>query len=126
MMDLFQVHDLNGNGLLEEHELISLNEKIAILHHGKDINAHEVRAKYKELFRAKLDPDGQPVAFGKFREYAQEVLDGLDNDPEAQEMILEQFVAEAVLGRQAYMDSLGNDTDFPLSRLDALEWWRRT
>eukprot|EP00929_Paragymnodinium_shiwhaense_P038866 TRINITY_DN2047_c0_g1_i3.p1 TRINITY_DN2047_c0_g1~~TRINITY_DN2047_c0_g1_i3.p1 ORF type:complete len:184 (-),score=17.49 TRINITY_DN2047_c0_g1_i3:554-1105(-) len=32
---LFRLHDLSGNGMLEEVELTKLNEKIAMLHHGK-------------------------------------------------------------------------------------------
>mmetsp|Transcript_34682 Transcript_34682/g.91564 ORF Transcript_34682/g.91564 Transcript_34682/m.91564 type:complete len:236 (-) Transcript_34682:320-1027(-) len=104
--ELFAVHDLNGNNLLEEQELVSLNEKIAVLHHGQEANTQEVRAKYKALFRAKLDPHGQPVAYAAFRSYAMEVLDGLDPDPEAQELILEQFVAEARSACQALPKSL--------------------
>lgn len=99
--ELFQLHDLNGNGLLEEAELIRLNEQIAILHHGNDCDTMEVRSKYQELFRTKLDPNGHAVPYAIFRSYAYEVLDALDTDSEAQEMILEQFVAEARSGRQA-------------------------
>uniref|UniRef100_A0A7S4UDP2 EF-hand domain-containing protein n=1 Tax=Alexandrium monilatum TaxID=311494 RepID=A0A7S4UDP2_9DINO len=99
---LFQIHDLNGDGLLQESELVTLNEQIAILHHGRETDTAEVRAKYSQLFREKLDPQGRPVPYEVFKEYAVEVLDGLDNDPEAQEMILEQFVAEARSGRQAF------------------------
>jgi len=100
--ELFRLHDLNGNDLLEENELITLNEKIAILHHGKDTDTAEVRCKYRDLFRAKFDPEGKPVPYPVFRAYAKELLNGLDTDPEAQEMILEQFVAEARSGRQAF------------------------
>jgi len=105
--ELFRLHDLNGDDLLEESELITLNEKIAILHHGKDTDTAEVRCKYRDLFRAKFDPEGRPVPYPVFRTYAKELLNGLDTDPEAQEMILEQFVAEARSGRQAFdMDVL--------------------
>lgn len=106
--ELFSLHDLNGNGMLEEAELITLNLQIAMLHHGKETDTAAVRAKYSELFRAKLDPEGRPVPYEIFRQYAAEVLDGLDNDPEAQEMILEQFVAEARSGREAFdLDAAG-------------------
>lgn len=97
--ELFNLHDLDGNGVLEESELVTLNEYIAILHHGGDVDTEQVRAKYRALFRAKLDPEGLPVPYSVFHAYAREVLDGLDTDPEAQEMILEQFVAEAESGR---------------------------
>mmetsp|Transcript_66530 Transcript_66530/g.171224 ORF Transcript_66530/g.171224 Transcript_66530/m.171224 type:complete len:223 (+) Transcript_66530:175-843(+) len=99
--ELFTVHDLNGNGMLEEMELVTLNEKIAVLHHGQDLDTTEVRQKYKALFRSKLDPEGKPVPFQTFRVYAHEVLEGMDTDPEAQELILEQFVAEARSACQA-------------------------
>jgi len=132
--ELFRIHDLNGNGLLEESELIDLNEKIAMLHHGSEINTGEVRRKYQDLFRTKMDPQGCAVAFNKFQEYAQELLDGLDADPEAQEMMLEQFVAEALSGREALgirMDEQaesndGSSSESNVSALDTLEWWRRT
>jgi hypothetical protein len=100
--ELFQLHDLNGNGALEEIELVKLNEKIAVLHHGKGIDKGEIRSKYRYLFRAKLDPNGQGVPYETFRVYACEMLDGIDTDPVAQEMILEQFVAEALSARQAF------------------------
>merc|ERR1719203_319619 len=51
---LFRVHDLNSNGLLEEHELVTLNEKIALLHRGVDADTQEVAVKYRELFRTEL------------------------------------------------------------------------
>jgi hypothetical protein len=116
--ELFRLHDLNGNGLLEEIELVKLNEKIAILHHGNSTDTAEVRSKYRDLFRAKLDPNGQPVPYATFRRYAREYLDGLDADPEAQEMILEQFVAEAQSGRRAFeLPSLVTESDFPFTGL---------
>ncbi|CAK0823612.1 unnamed protein product [Prorocentrum cordatum] len=41
-------------------------------------------------------------AGGPPRHCRRQVLDGLDTDPEAQEMILEQFVEEARSGRKAF------------------------
>jgi len=102
LLELFHLHDLNGNGVLEEIELVKLNEKIALLHHGKDAEISKVRDKYLAVFRTQLDPNGNPVPYEKFRTYAREVVHGLDKDPEAQEMILEQFVAEALSARQAF------------------------
>jgi len=122
--ELFHLHDLNGNGLLEEMELVKLNEKIALLHYGRDADISEVRAKYTAVFRAKLDPNGDPVPFERFRAYAREVVDGLDRDPEAQEMILEQFVAEAQSGRQAFCDpALVDESDLPfISSRSKMDW----
>jgi len=100
--ELFKAHDLNDDGMLEEMELVKLNERIAMLHHGKSAEEiQEVRNTYHNLFRTKLDPEGRPVPYEVFKRYARGVLDELDRDPEAQEMILEQFVAEARAGRDA-------------------------
>lgn len=100
--ELFKAHDLNDDGMLQEMELVKLNEQIAMLHHGKNREEiAEVRETYHKLFRTKLDPDGRPVPYEVFQKYARGVLEELDSDPEAQEMILEQFVAEAKAGRDA-------------------------
>lgn len=99
--ELFRQHDLSGNEMFEEVDLIRLNEKIAEVHHGKDANFKEVRDKYTELYRTKLDADGKPVDFARFRTYMIELLDELDRDEEAQVMMLEQFIAEAYTARQA-------------------------
>jgi len=101
---LFRVQDLNENGVLEEEELVQLNTKVAMLHHGKDINKDEVRAKYQDLFRKELNPSGEPVYLETFREYIHGVLRGIDPDHEAQVMILEQWVVEAALGRTSLSD----------------------
>merc|ERR1719221_1689442 len=101
MLELFRHHDISGSGLLEEQELVRLNVEISQLHHGAAVDAAEVQEKYEGLFREKLDPHGAPVPYEVFRRYAREVLEGLDEDPEAQEMILEQFVAEAASAREA-------------------------
>eukprot|EP00929_Paragymnodinium_shiwhaense_P070542 TRINITY_DN35718_c0_g2_i2.p1 TRINITY_DN35718_c0_g2~~TRINITY_DN35718_c0_g2_i2.p1 ORF type:complete len:387 (+),score=91.07 TRINITY_DN35718_c0_g2_i2:88-1161(+) len=102
MQELFGLHDLNQDGVLDELELIKLNQKIALLHHGKDADKGEVKAKFTELFRSKLDPEGRPVPFETFRAYMQQVLVELDKDVLAQEYILEQFILEARSGRLAF------------------------
>eukprot|EP00931_Biecheleriopsis_adriatica_P073817 TRINITY_DN48031_c0_g1_i1.p1 TRINITY_DN48031_c0_g1~~TRINITY_DN48031_c0_g1_i1.p1 ORF type:complete len:267 (-),score=64.28 TRINITY_DN48031_c0_g1_i1:110-910(-) len=111
---LFDLHDLNGDGLLQMQELVKLNEKIAMLHSGNQVDILEIRQRFEHLFRNKLDPDGNPVLYDKFRLYVLEMLDGQDKDVEAQEMILEQFVAEAQCGRQVNTQDLAvafNDED---------------
>lgn len=101
--ELFKLHDLDGNGAMEENELIRLNEQIAVLHHGPDADLCDVRLRYRELFRTRLDPKGDGIVnYEAFQKYAREVLESLDPDVEAQEMILEQFVAEARSARQAF------------------------
>jgi len=100
--ELFRLHDLDGNGLLEEPELILLNQQIALRHYGKGADLVQVRTRYRELFRANLDPDGRPVPYRIFCDYTQKVLDGLDKDPVAQEMILEQWAAEVQACREAF------------------------
>jgi len=102
LQELFRLHDLNGNGALEEDELVQLNSKVAMLHHGRDTDLEAVKAKYRGLFREKLDPLGRPVGYATFRGYVQQVLNGLDKNPTAQEMIVEQFVAEAGSARTAF------------------------
>lgn len=102
LQELFRLHDLNGNGALEEEELVQLNSKVAMLHHGRDSDLEAVKAKYRALFREKLDPLGRPVGYATFRGYVQQVLQGLDRNLTAQEMIVEQFVAEAGSARAAF------------------------
>merc|ERR1712086_548297 len=77
-LELFNLHDLNQDGVLDEMELIKLNEKIAMLHHGKDADKSEVKAKFRELFRSKLSPDGRPIPFETFRDYTTKLLQELD------------------------------------------------
>lgn len=102
MQELFRLHDLNGNGFLEEQELVQLNSKVAMLHYGRQTDLIAVKAKYRSLFREKLDPAGRPVPYGVFRQYVLRVLDALDPDPLAQEMIVEQFTAEARSARAVF------------------------
>ncbi|CAK0830200.1 unnamed protein product [Prorocentrum cordatum] len=99
--DLFRLHDLNGNGVLEEAELIQLNEQIAYLHHGPEVDLEGVRSDYAAVFRL-IAPDGEPVSQYSFSRYTHKVLNGMDEDPVAQEMILEQWIAEAQACREAF------------------------
>ncbi|CAE7583485.1 mcmbp [Symbiodinium sp. CCMP2592] len=102
LRELFRLHDLNSNGLLEIEELVQLNSKVALLHRGRDVNLLAVKARYRKLFKERLDPEGHPVKFETFRKYVIQVLDGIDRDPIAQEMMLEQFVAEAKSARAVF------------------------
>eukprot|EP00448_Togula_jolla_P032423 CAMPEP_0170632136 /NCGR_PEP_ID=MMETSP0224-20130122/35114_1 /TAXON_ID=285029 /ORGANISM="Togula jolla, Strain CCCM 725" /LENGTH=196 /DNA_ID=CAMNT_0010960723 /DNA_START=42 /DNA_END=632 /DNA_ORIENTATION=+ len=106
MSELFRLHDLNGNGFLEEVELVKLNEKIAILHRGSSTDRGAVRKRYSGIFRKRLDPEGQPVPYPPFREYMFEILDGLDPDLPTQAMIMEQLIAEADLALSMFPVSL--------------------
>mmetsp|Transcript_33904 Transcript_33904/g.86925 ORF Transcript_33904/g.86925 Transcript_33904/m.86925 type:complete len:362 (+) Transcript_33904:103-1188(+) len=114
LQELFRVHDLNKDGVLEESELIQLNKKVAVLHYGRDADLGEVESKYKELFRRSLDPAGKPVPYATFRRYMVEVLNAIDTEPNAQEMIMEQFIAEATAARAAFhVPSLAVEGDAP-------------
>merc|ERR1711982_73936 len=114
MAELFQLQDLNGNGVLEETELIKLNEKIAMLHYGKHTDRQSVQAKYRDIFRSRLDAKGDPVTFPTFRDYMLEMLQGIDPDVPSQEMILLQFITEAKEGREAFrLSSLASASDAP-------------
>lgn len=109
LVDLFRLHDLDGNGVLQEDELISLNEQIAVLHHGDGADLEHVREKYRELFRSALAPEGEPVSCEAFCKYTRSVLDDLDSDPAAQEMILEQWSVEAQTCRELFPPRLGTE-----------------
>jgi len=102
LAELFRLHDLNGNGLLEEDELVQLNAKVALLHYGRDADVSEVKSRYRRLFHDKLDRWGRPVGYSVFRAYLLQVLDALDMDPMAQEMIAEQFCSEAKAARAVF------------------------
>ncbi|CAK0865238.1 unnamed protein product, partial [Prorocentrum cordatum] len=106
MLELFHLHDLNGNGRLEEVELVKLNEKIAILHQGRDADRELVRERYRGIFRAELDARGEPVQYWRFREYMFRMLDRLDPDEPTQAMILDQFIWGADLALSAFPGSL--------------------
>merc|ERR1712061_729938 len=68
IQELFRQQDLNGNGVLEEPELIKLNQKIAFLHYGRDAEKQlEVKANYTKLYREKLDFRGESVVYPLFR-----------------------------------------------------------
>lgn len=108
LYELFCLQDLKSDGFLEEGELIQLNEGIAVLHYGRDVDRSRVRKKYKDLFREKLHPAGEPVTYSIFRRYMREVLDTIDLDIAAQEMIMDQFIAEATSAREF----LGADGSF--------------
>mmetsp|Transcript_2796 Transcript_2796/g.7515 ORF Transcript_2796/g.7515 Transcript_2796/m.7515 type:complete len:195 (-) Transcript_2796:133-717(-) len=102
IQELFSLQDLNSDGVLEEAELVKLNEKIAMVHYGKDIDRPGLRRKYRKLFRERLSPSGEPVPYKTFRRYMREVLGALDNDLAAHEMILEQFIIEAKSARALF------------------------
>lgn len=114
LQELFSAHDLNKNGLLEEIELIQLNKKIVVLHYGKDADMEAVKEKYQDLFRRRLSPSGDAVPFSVFKTYMLQVLSEVDPDPNAQEMMLEQWIAEAQAARiMFHMPSVTSVTDLP-------------
>mmetsp|Transcript_13567 Transcript_13567/g.38568 ORF Transcript_13567/g.38568 Transcript_13567/m.38568 type:complete len:272 (-) Transcript_13567:146-961(-) len=105
--ELFQLHDLDGDGALQEAELIRLNEQIALLHHGDDADLGSVRKRYRELFRSCLSANGEPASCEAFSDYTRKVLDAMDTDPVAQELILEQWSLEAQACRQLFPPAEG-------------------
>mmetsp|Transcript_58978 Transcript_58978/g.129220 ORF Transcript_58978/g.129220 Transcript_58978/m.129220 type:complete len:480 (+) Transcript_58978:77-1516(+) len=113
LQKLFDLHDLKANGVLEEEELIKMNEKVSLLHYGKEkTDKNAIREKFRGVFREQLDPQGRPVPFSVFRNYMQGLLLGVDADPEAQVMMVEQFIAEAETARQAFrIPSLASESD---------------
>lgn len=113
LQKLFELHDLKANGVLEEDELIKMNEKVSLLHYGKDkTDKNAIREKFRGVFREQLDAEGRPVPFSVFRRYMQGLLAGVDADPDAQVMMVEQFIAEAETARQAFrIPSLASESD---------------
>lgn len=120
LQKLFDLHDLKANGVLEEEELIKMNEKVSLLHYGKEkTDKNAIREKFRGVFREQLDPQGRPVPFSVFRNYMQGLLLGVDADPEAQVMMVEQFIAEAETARQAFrIPSLASESDHLFCRQD--------
>eukprot|EP00445_Apocalathium_hangoei_P004352 CAMPEP_0203866152 /NCGR_PEP_ID=MMETSP0359-20131031/15779_1 /ASSEMBLY_ACC=CAM_ASM_000338 /TAXON_ID=268821 /ORGANISM="Scrippsiella Hangoei, Strain SHTV-5" /LENGTH=191 /DNA_ID=CAMNT_0050784191 /DNA_START=30 /DNA_END=605 /DNA_ORIENTATION=- len=102
---LFRLHDLNSDGALAESELVVLNQAVAFLHHGASVDFDEVATRFSELFR-KLSPEGHPLTFATFREHVHQVLIGIDSNPMGQEMMIEQFVAEAESARVVCEESV--------------------
>lgn len=114
---LFVLQDLDKDGLLGERELVLLNRKIAMAHYGEDINKEELTIKYQELFRTRLaqSDEQRAVPYARFRCYMLEVLNELDSDRDAQQHIVEQFIAEASLGRALFhAPALRSDSDLSL------------
>mmetsp|Transcript_68957 Transcript_68957/g.166734 ORF Transcript_68957/g.166734 Transcript_68957/m.166734 type:complete len:205 (-) Transcript_68957:1-615(-) len=100
LVELFRLHDINANGLLEEEELVELNIMVAKLHYGDGVDVIEIGDKYRTLFREHLDATGAPVPYCVFRRYMVQVLNEFDKDLRAQEMIAEQLGAEAKVARE--------------------------
>jgi len=100
--ELFFLHDLNSNGILEEEELVELNNMIAMPHYGKDVDKALVRKRYKDLFGNNLNASGAAVPFETFHKYMLGVLAEVDIDTDAQEMIVEQFIREAHAARAMF------------------------
>jgi len=126
---LFVLQDLDKNGMLEERELVLLNRNIAISHYGPDVDEEELTAKYQNLFRTRLacNDEQQAVPYARFRCYMLDVLKELDSDSMAQKMIVEQFIAEATLGRRLFHAlPLRSDSDISflskISEPDDEEW----
>lgn len=114
IQQLFKKQDLNGDGVLEEAELIKLNQRISYLHHGRDDTKEQsVKENMTKLFREHLDVRGNAVVYPLFREYILHQLDAEDRDERAQIMIVEQWIAEADSGRAAFsLCSVSSETDF--------------
>mmetsp|Transcript_29062 Transcript_29062/g.46222 ORF Transcript_29062/g.46222 Transcript_29062/m.46222 type:complete len:242 (-) Transcript_29062:34-759(-) len=101
---LFNLQDLNSDGVLAEVDLNQLNERISRLRQNRNIapyhpkpfgaNSAAMRMKGQALMRDKLDAFGRPVPYSTFRKYVLKILQEIDPDETAQEIILQQFIAE--------------------------------
>lgn len=104
IQELFRAQDLKGDGMLDEDELVELNQAVAGVHDSREgeespVKMESVQRKYSNLFRENFDSEGRPVPYTRFRSYMLEMLDQIDRNEEAQEMMVEQFLAEARLAR---------------------------
>jgi len=97
--ELFALQDLNGDGLLEEWELIKMNQVISFLHYGSLVNPIEVQERYSRLFRKHLNANGEPAGCATFRRYLSTALQEREDDNPSQVAIVEQLIAEAQLPR---------------------------
>lgn len=103
IVELFRAHDLNGDAMLDENELIQLNEAVAEVHGDQNVDREAIKTKYSELFRKELDQEGRPVGYDSFRTYMLRMLEQIDSHEDAQEMMVEQFLAEARLARSVVL-----------------------
>ncbi|CAE7638187.1 unnamed protein product [Symbiodinium pilosum] len=105
--ELFLLHDLDGDGLLGEDELVQINLTIAVLHHGDNADLVHVEDSYRAMFREQFSPEGHDaIRFGCFRGYLLDLLRNIDPDVKAQKMILEQFITEAAVAREVRFQEL--------------------
>jgi len=120
--NLFRIQDLNGDGVLDETELVQLNKKVAILHYGKDVDKEKLKTKYQDLFRSMLGPSGESVSQDAFRRYTLNVLRAQDRDKVAQSFILEQWISEAVSARYSFsIPSMQSISDVPFLLLPSFD-----
>jgi len=97
---LFNLQDLNNDGVIEEADLASLGDRIGRIRQGKGFNSAAIRTTGRALLhRERLDAFGRPVPYPIFRKCVLRILQELDSDEQAQELILEQFVSEANVAR---------------------------
>ena len=61
--ELFLLHDLDGDGLLGEDELVQINLTIAVLHHGDNADLVHVEDSYRAMFREQFSPEGHDARF---------------------------------------------------------------
>jgi hypothetical protein len=95
IQQLFNMQDVNADGVLEEAEFALLNDSVLRLRKGKALNYTTFGTPGRALFRGKLDKFGRPVPYVTFRKYVLRVLQELDVDEAGQELLLQQFLAEA-------------------------------
>jgi len=119
---LFRLHDLDSDGYLEESELVSLNQAIAYLHYGSSADLDAIERRFSHLFRTKLNAEGLPVPYAIFNGYILQVLADLDKNLDAQEMIMEQWVAEATSGLFVYLQNPSFGSGAPRSRRSSSSW----
>ena len=108
---LFQLTDLNGDGLItpEEFALMGLNQTKA--HAEKKLTQHDeqgIKGIFIQKFSKEIDSSLKPVPFPEYKEYILRSVNNMDpGDKQAQSMILDGLLVEATLAREMVEEDKG-------------------
>jgi hypothetical protein len=110
--ELFRLLDVNATGALEEDELARLRAKVSVLRRGA---GEAVCTAMRAAEEWGIPVGGQAMSYNAFREYVLHILDIVEPDVSAQEMILQQFVRSS---RQARAAPVSLSASGPLSTVE--------
>jgi hypothetical protein len=87
--ELFRLLDANASGELEEEELARLRGKVSVLRRGA---GEAVCTALRAAEEWGIPSNGEALTYTAFKEYVLHVLEVVEPDVSAQEMLLQQFV----------------------------------